>query len=292
MVTYSVVMRDPDTGALGVGVQSHWFNTGRIVPWVRAGVGAVATQSVADPSYGPRVLDLLASGASAVEALASLVADDAQRDYRQVAAVDASGVVAAHTGALCIRHAGHEVGDGWSVQANIMRSDDVVPAMAGAALSGGPTLADRLLAVLEAAETAGGDLRGSQSAAILVVGDGPVLDIDLRVEDHPDPIGELRRLFDLHERYRHMGAGDDALAAGDHAAAAEHYDAAAQGSGANAEVSFWQGLGLVTLGRTDDGVAAMRRAVAETPDLVELLRRLPECGLADAEVVAAILEKL
>jgi uncharacterized Ntn-hydrolase superfamily protein len=291
-MTFSVVMHDETTGALGVAGQSHWFNLGRIVPWARAGVGAVATQSVADPHYGPRALDRMGSGASAAEALAALLENDQQREYRQVAVVDAAGRVAAHTGTHCIVHAGHEVGRGWSVQANIMRSEAVVPAMAAAARDAGGSLPRRLLAVLEAAAEAGGDLRGAQSAALVVVTDGPVKDVDLRVDDHPDPIAELRRLLGIHGTYEHMTAGDNALAAGHHDAAARHYAAAMRDRDANAEVLFWGGLALVTMERLDQGIGTMRRAFAANPDLRELLQRLPASGLADEAVVTRILEGL
>src|SRR4051812_38242037 len=167
--TYSIVARDPRSGELGVAVQSHWFSVGSVVPWVRAGVGAVATQSIAEPAYGPRALDLLAGGATAPDALARLTREDAEADVRQVAVVDGEGKVACHTGARCIAFAGHAPGDGWSVQANMMRSDSVWPAMADAFPTAQGALAERLLATLEAAEAAGGDVRGRQSAALVVV---------------------------------------------------------------------------------------------------------------------------
>lgn len=286
-MTYSVVIRDQRTGELGVAVQSHWFNVGRIVPWVRVGVGAVATQSLAEPLYGPRILDLLAAGASAAEALTATLADDHQREVRQVAVVDAAGGVAAHTGSGCIAHAAHIVGDGWSVQANIMRTENVVPAMAEAAAVDAPMIT-RLLSVLEAAEAAGGDLRGSQSAALLAVGDGPVLTADLRVEDHPDPIGEMRRLVALHRLYEEMTAGDDALAVGDHLAAAKHYADAATDPRANPEVRFWQAVGLAAMGEGDAARAALRAAAAENEDLLELLTRLRAVDLVDDATVAIL----
>ncbi|HUG75801.1 MAG TPA: DUF1028 domain-containing protein, partial [Acidimicrobiia bacterium] len=263
------------------------FNVGRIVPWLRAGVGAVATQSLAEPLYGPRILDLLTTGASAEEALAATLADDDQREVRQVAVVDAAGGVAAHTGTGCIAHAAHIVGDGWSVQANIMRSESVVPAMADAAAVDAP-LITRLLGVLEAAEKAGGDLRGSQSAALIAASDGPVPTADLRVEDHPDPIGEMRRLVALHRLYEEMTAGDDALAVGDQLAAARHYADAAADPRANPEVRFWQAVGLAAMGEGDAARAALRSAAAENEDLLELLGRLREVGLVDESTVAIL----
>ena len=286
-MTYSVVIRDPITGEFGVAVQSHWFNVGRIVPWLRSGVGAVATQSLAEPLYGPRILDLLATGASAEEALSATLADDDEREVRQVAVVDAAGLVATHTGAGCIAQAAHLVGDGWSVQANIMRTESVVSAMADAAAVDTPLIA-RLLGVLQAAEEAGGDLRGSQSAALLTTGSGPVRTADLRVEDHRDPIGEMHRLVALHRLYEEMSAGDDALALGDQLAAARHYADAAADPRANPEVRFWQAVGLAAMGEGDAARAALRSAAAENEDLLELLARLREAGLVD-ESTAAIL---
>ena len=152
--TYSAVLVDPVTGVLGVGVQSHWFNVGRIVPWVRAGVGAVATQSIAEPMYGPRGLDLMEEGLGAAAALEQLLAEDEDRELRQVAIADTGGSVAAHTGRRCIRFASHIVGDGWSVEANIMRDDTVVAAMAETMEQAGGDVADRLMSTLEAAERA------------------------------------------------------------------------------------------------------------------------------------------
>jgi len=285
--TYSVVMRDPETGHLGVGVQSHWFNVGRIVPWVRAGVGAVATQSIAEPLYGPRGLDLMEEGLSAAEAMQRLLEADEERDLRQLGFVDAAGGSAAHTGARCIRHASDAVGDGWTVQANIMRSDTVVTAMANTATSNG-ALVDRIMAVLKAAESSGGDLRGSQSAAIVVASESPVPILDLRVEDHPDPIAELVRVLAVHRAYEHMEAGDEALAAGDSTAAASAYETAAEGAGDNPEVLFWQAVTMASLGQTKPARAVLARAVGANPDLAELLERLPETGLIDPAVAEAL----
>jgi len=198
--TYSIVARDPKTGEMGVAVQSHWFSVGSIVSWAEAGVGAVATQSFVQPAYGPRGLLSMRSGVGAKEALKKLVAGDADEAVRQVAFVDAEGRVAAHTGARCIQAAGHHVGEGYSVQANMMLNADVVPAMARAFEgSAGRALAERLVLTLEAAQAAGGDIRGKQSAALLVVraeATGNVWEdrlVDLRIEDHPTPVKEMRR---------------------------------------------------------------------------------------------------
>jgi uncharacterized Ntn-hydrolase superfamily protein len=206
-VTYSIVARDPETGALGVAVQTGTFGVGRGVPWAEAGLGAVATQSYTERSYGPLGLELMRAGRSADEALAGLVTADEQQAFRQVAMVDASGRAAAHTGASCIRECGHLSGDGYTVQANMMRSDRVWPEMATAYESADGSLARRLLAALLAAEAAGGDFRGPQSAAMLVVQGEPTgiawkgVLCDLRVEDHEDPLGELERLLAMEEAY-------------------------------------------------------------------------------------------
>jgi uncharacterized Ntn-hydrolase superfamily protein len=289
--TYSAVLHDPATGTLGVAVQSHWFNVGRIVPWVRPGAGAVATQAMAEPNYGPRGLDLMGNGLTADAALEQLLAADDERELRQVAFVDATGGVAAHTGSRCIRYASHITGEGWSVQANIMRDDAVVPAMAETIASAPGDTADRLLATLEAAERSGGDLRGSQSAALVVCSAGPVAEVDLHVEDHPDPVGELRRLLSAHRAYEHMDKGDGALAAGDTERAAREYAAAANTSD-NPEVLFWQAFGLAEMNRETEAVPALRRAAAANADLIELLRRLPEAELTDAGRVERLLEAL
>ena len=290
--TYSVVARDPASGDFGVAVQSHWFNVGRIVPWARAGVGAVATQSMVEVSYGPKGLALMEAGSSARQALSTLLAADEGRALRQVAMVDATGEVAVHTGESCIAEAGHLSGDGWSVQANIMRSDVVIPAMADAMGASTGDFADRLLAALVAAEATGGDLRGSQSASLLVVAEGtdePRL--DLRVDDHPDPVAELSRLLHVARAYDLMNEGDEALAAGDLAGAGRAYSAAARSS-KNPEILFWQGLGLVESGESAAGMRSLRSAVEGNPDLGELLRRLPAAGLIDptkaAELQAAL----
>ncbi len=207
-MTYSIVARDPGTGELGVAVQTGTFGVGVGVPWAEAGVGAVATQSITEHSYGPFGLELMKAGRTAEEALAGLVASDAKQRFRQVGMVDSHGNAAAHTGDGCIRDCGDLVGDGFTVQANMMASDTVWPAMATAYEAASGSLARRLLAALEAAEREGGDFRGAQSAAIRVVQSEPTGFVwkgrvsNLRVDDHVDPVGELRRLLDLEEDYR------------------------------------------------------------------------------------------
>ncbi len=209
-MTYSIVARDPDTGELGVAVQTRSFAVGAAVPWAEPGLGAVATQSFTERSYGPLGLELLRIGRTPEEALAGLVAADAHHQVRQVGMVDAEGRAAAHTGEHCIPEAGHLPGDGFTVQANMMRSADVWPAMAEAFRTAPGSLPQRLLAALDAAEAAGGDFRGRQAAAMLVVEGEPsgkpwdARVIDVRVDDHPDPVAELRRLVTLAEGYRRL----------------------------------------------------------------------------------------
>jgi uncharacterized Ntn-hydrolase superfamily protein len=221
VATYSIVARDPATGELGVAVQSHWFSVGSNVSWAEAGVGAVATQSFIDPAYGPLGLQLMRAGRSAPDTLKALLAGDAQRDVRQVGMVDAQGRAATHTGALCIPAAGGQEGKEYVVQANLMDKPSVWPAMAKAYEAATGDLALRLLAALDAAEAEGGDIRGRQSAAIVVVkarsSGRPWADriFDLRVEDNPAPLVELRRLVKLQRAYNHMTAGDDCVAVAD-----------------------------------------------------------------------------
>src|SRR5712692_3616588 len=240
--TFSIVARDPATGELGVAVQSHWFSVGTLVPWVEAGVGAVATQSFVDPSYGKLGLDLMRAGKSAPEALSTLLAGDEGREVRQVAMIDAHGRVAAHTGARNIPAAGHFVGKDYSVQANLMSSDAIWPAMSRAYESAKGDIAERMLAALDAAQRAGGDIRGRQSAALIVVkaksSGKPWEDrvFDLRVDDAEYPLKELRRLVVLQRAYNHMNAGDLAVEHKDNDRALAEYSAAAKLVPDNAEM--------------------------------------------------------
>jgi uncharacterized Ntn-hydrolase superfamily protein len=275
--TYSIVARDPQTGELGVAVQSHWFAVGPIVPWVRAGVGAVATQSIAEPAYGPRALDALAAGARAREALDELVGDDELARFRQVAVVDAHGNVAAHTGEGCIAYAGHEAGHEFSVQANMMASPEVWPAMAHAFEAAAGPLARRLLAALHAAEARGGDARGRQSCALVVApaqGEPWQHTVDLRVDDHPDPVAELDRLLDLSDAYALATEGDDLVGQGRHEEAGERYRTASTLAPANHELLFWAGLAAAQSGDLPTALERMREAIRLQPGWRELLGRL------------------
>jgi uncharacterized Ntn-hydrolase superfamily protein len=296
--TYSIVARDPVTGNFGVAVQSHWFSVGPVVPWAEAGVGAVATQSFARIDYGPLGLELMRSGKSAQEALDSLLATDAQRDVRQVAMVDAAGNAAAWTGPKCIAAAGHQKGAAYSVQANLMDRDTVWPAMARTYEAATGDFADRLLAALEAAEGEGGDIRGRQSAAIVVVrGQAtgrPWQDrlVDLRVDDHPQPLAELRRLLRLHRAYEAMNAGDEALAKSEVAAALAHYTRAAELAPDVAEIPFWQAVTLYSSGHEAEALPIFGRVFAREERWARLVPRLPASGLlpADPAKIRAILE--
>jgi uncharacterized Ntn-hydrolase superfamily protein len=283
--TYSIVARDPGTGELGVAVQSHWFNVGSIVPWAEAGVGAVATQSFVDPSYGKLGLDLMRAGRSAPEALRALLAGDEGREVRQVAMIDAQGRVAAHTGSKDIQAAGQIVGKSYSVQANLMLDDTVWPAMARAFEAAQGDLAGRMLAALDAAQAAGGDLRGRQSAALIVVTGKPTgrpwVDrlFDLRVDDSPEPLKELRRLVTLQRAYGHMNAGDLAVEKGDDDRALAEYSAAAKLVPDNAEMIYWWAVALVNMGRVDESLPLFRKVFAMDRNWATLTPRLPKSGL-------------
>jgi len=295
--TYSIVARDTATGELGVAVQSHWFSVGSLVTWAEAGVGAVATQSFVDPAYGPLGLDLMRAGKSASESLDGLLAADAGRDIRQVAMIDARGNVAAHTGTLCIEAAGHLVGDNFSVQANLMLDATVWPAMAEAFSRTQGALADRMLAALDAGEAAGGDIRGRQSAAILIVkgaGTGrPWADriMELRVEDHPEPLRELRRLVHAHRAYEHMNRGDLAVEHNDIEGALREYGAAERMIPGNLEMKFWHAVALVNVGRVDDSLPLFQYVFLRDSNWATLVPRLPASGTlrADENITRRIL---
>jgi uncharacterized Ntn-hydrolase superfamily protein len=275
--TYSIVARDPATGELGVAVQSHWFSVGPIVPWARAGVGAVATQSIAEPAYGPRALDRLARGQQADVALAALLAADPQARYRQVAVIGVSGPPAVHTGDGCIAYAGHATGLDFSAQANMMASDAVWPAMAGAFARASGPLARRLLAALDAAEAQGGDVRGRQSAALVCVpaaGETWQRTVELRVEDHAEPLAELARLLTLHDAYALATQGDTLVGEGRHAEAGERYEAASRLAPENHELLFWAGLAAAQSGDLDAALRRVRRAIELHAGWRDLLDRL------------------
>lgn len=296
--TFSIVARDPVTGDLGVAVQSHWFSVGSVATWAEPGVGAVATQSFAEPSYGPKGLALMRDGVSPADAIAQLTAADPQQASRQLGFVDARGRAASHTGAKCIAFASDKVGDGYAVQANIMSNDKVVPAMAHAYETTNGDLAERMLAALDAAQAAGGDLRGCQSAAILIVSgtrsDTPWAEkrLDLRVEDHAEPLRELRRLVGLARAYDRMNQGDAALEKKDVAAAADHYAAALRMQPDNLEMAFWAGVTLAGNGELEAGLPMVKRAMQGDPVYVELLQRIIDPpGLISKEAAERLLRE-
>ena len=278
-MTYSLVARDPQTGELGVAVQSHWFSVGSVVPHVRPGVGAVALQSVPDVAHGARLLDRLGDGATPDEALEAVLREDEGEAMRQTAVVDASGRVAVHTGSACVAEAGHVIGDGWSCQANMMARDTVWDAMARAFAGASGPLPERMVAALEAAEAEGGDLRGRQSAA-LVAGD-----VSLRVEDHPDPIVELRRLLVLHRAYEAAEEGDAMVAAHRFDDAGTAYERAAALAPDSDELLFWAGLAAAQSGDMDLALERVRRAIELQPTWRELLGRLGPEHAPSAEAV-------
>lgn len=294
--TFSIVARDPDTGELGVAVQSHWFSVGPIVAWAEAGVGAVATQSFVDPSYGKNGLDLMRAGKSAPDTLKELLGKDDAKEVRQVAMIDAQGRVEAWTGRNDIQAAGHIVGKNFSVQANLMLNDKVWPAMARAFESTKGDLAERMLAALDAAQAAGGDIRGRQSAALIVVTGKPTgqawkdRTFDLRVDDSPQPLQELRRLVRLQRAYNHMNAGDLAVEKKDNEGALREYSAAEKLVPDNAEMIYWHAVALVNMGRVDDSLPLFRKVFAMDRNWITLTPRLPKSGLLpdDPKVIQKI----
>lgn len=288
-MTFTMLARDPRTGDLGIAVQSHFFAVGRVVPWAAAGVGVVATQAVPDIGYGPRGLDLLRSGASGAEALDRLVAADGDAAVRQVAVMDAQGGVAVHTGRRCVEAAGSRVSGPACAMGNMLARPSCWDAMVDAYESATGELADRLLAALDAADDEGGDIRGRQSAAVLVVAgerterpwDGVV--VDLRVDDHVQPLTEIARLVAFDRAYRTVGSAlfTPGLLTGDGALDADTVDDAVRGLAIaqeqvlpNPEPTLWRGVLLARAGRSDEARTDLRWAVQRHPPLAEFVRRL------------------
>jgi uncharacterized Ntn-hydrolase superfamily protein len=296
-VTYSIVARDPQTGALGVAVQSHYFSVGPVVPWAEAGVGAVATQAHGERSYGALGVQLMRTGMHADQALAALLTADRGAARRPVAMVDAHGHAAAHTGELCIAHAGHRIAENVSVQANMMERDTVPDAMLAAYESATGDLAERLLAALDAAEAEGGDIRGRQSAAILVVtgersgAPWEGREMELRVEDHPEPLVELRRLVTLHRAYKLQGEAEEAVATGGMEAGAKKIAQAFRLAPGNPEIAFWAAIGAAAGGQIDVARTLLAQAADVEPRWRDLVRRLPATGLysLNDETIEALL---
>ena len=295
--TYSIVARDPVNGDLGVAVQSHWFSTGSIVIWAEPGVGVVATQAMVEVSYGPKGLLGLNNGQNPTQVLRELLAADKGRELRQVALLDVKGRVAVHTGARCIAEAGHQIGEQYSVQANMMLRDTVWPAMARAYEKTSGSLPERLLAALDAAQAEGGDIRGSQSAAMIVVSgkatDHPWTEtiVDLRVEDNPEPLKELRRLLKVQRAYEAMNRGDALLAAGRLEESLQAYSEGVSAAPEIAELPFWQAVTLADTGRIEEALPLFKKVFAEDANWALLLSRLPKAGLIknDPELLARII---
>jgi uncharacterized Ntn-hydrolase superfamily protein len=283
--TYSIVARDPDTGQMGVAVQSHYFSVGSTVPWAEAGVGAVATQAFANRDYGPEGLALLRQGRNAAQALEILLQQDEEHETRQVALVDAQGHVAAHTGSRCIASAGHARGDHFSVQANMMVDDSVWPAMKRAYEEAGGDLADRLIATLEAAQEAGGDIRGQQAAAILIVSGQRQQQwwhgrlFDLRVEDHPHPVEELKRLVSIRKAWLLFDRSNELALAQRYDEAVNLLRRAIELEPDITELQFRGSALLFMAGEAPEALALLRDAFAREPQWAELVPRLAAVGL-------------
>jgi uncharacterized Ntn-hydrolase superfamily protein len=282
--TYSIVAVDKATGEMGAAVQSHWFSVGSIVTWAESGVGAICTQSFVEASYGPLGLELMRAGKSPEEALAGLLQADKHEDVRQVAMVDTQGRVAAHTGKNCIPEAGHYLGDGFSCQANLMLKNTVWQAMARAFESTKGELADRLMAALEAAEAEGGDIRGKQSAAIIVV-KGKTSGVwwkdrlyDLRVEDSPAPLPELKRLIRLTKAYNSMNSGDELMTENKVEEAMKAYVKAMEMFPDNAEMVFWPAVTMASIGKVEESLPLFKKVFAMDYNWAILVPRLPQVG--------------
>lgn len=283
--TYSIVARDPYTGEMGVAVQSNWFSVGSLVTWAEAGVGAVATQSFVNVSFGPRGLEMLKQGNTAQQVLDKLIESDDGRDVRQLAIIDANGSVAAWTGKKCIPGAGHLTGVNFSVQANLMQDDTIWPAMHKAFRNARGPLAERMVAALAAGQNAGGDIRGKQSAAILVVRGEPTGNIwedrliDLRVEDHKEPVKEITRLLKMFRAYEHMNNGDVAMEHNDVDKALEEYGAAQEMFPDNLEMKYWTAISMANTGKVNDALHVFRMIFERDNNWRTLTERLPAVGL-------------
>ena len=297
--TYSIVALDETTGELGVAVQSHWFSVGFLVPWAKAGVGAVATQSFVKVDYGPDGLQLMESGITAVDALKTLTSKDDGEAVRQVGMIDIKGNVAAHTGSRCIKYAGHIVGENYSVQANMMANGTVPKAMAVAFEKTKGDLADRMMAALEAAEAEGGDIRGKQSAAMVIVSGEPSgvdwkdIKLSLRIEDHPTPLIELKRLIRVHRAYQHANMGDHYMETEEIDKALIEYSKAAEYYPENAELPYWSAVALANGGRVEEALPVFQSVFERNPDLKTMTPRLVKSGLLpdDKSLISKIMNQ-
>ena len=288
--TFSIVARDSLTGEMAVAVQSHWFSVGTAVSWAEAGVGAVATQSFVNKSFGPLGLALMASGLSPQEALDSLLNQDEGKAYRQVAFINVKGEVATHTGVKCVEVASHTNGTNFSIQANMMLNDQVVPAMEKAWRENKDlALAERMVKVLEAGQAAGGDIRGKQSAALIVVGPKKAENtwntklVDLRVDDHPNPIEELSRLLTVQRAYDYMNLGDLYVEKGEMEKAMNAYSAAMAMFPNNLEMQYWTAITLANDGKIEKAAKMLQKIYKEDPNWRTLTKRLPIVGLLVVE---------
>lgn len=296
--TFSIVARDPQTGEMGVAVQSHWFSVGTIVAWGEAGVGVVATQSFVNPAFGPEGIKLMKQGMNANDVLDKLISEDEGRDLRQLAVLDVKGNVKAFTGKNCIYGAGHIVGENYSVQANLMLNDKVWSAMSESFENSTGPLAERMIAALEAAQDAGGDIRGKQSACLLIVrgeATGKLWEdrlIDLRVDDSPEPIKELKRLLKVHRAYDHMNSGDLAVENGDMELAMKEYMAAEDMFPDNEEMKFWHAVTLVNNGNLENALPIFKEVFSKNENWKTLTPRLLPTGLLNVneEQLEKILE--
>ena len=283
--TYSIVARDTATGEMGVAVQTHWFNVGSRVPWAQAGVGAIATQSFTNPSFGPRGLELLKLGKTAQEVVDELIASDEGRDYRQLGVVDKFGNSASYTGKKCIYAAGNIAEENFSVQANLMLSDKVWSAMAEAFKTAKGNLADRMLSALEAAQKEGGDIRGKQSAAMIVVkkeGSGKVWEdevINLKIADHAEQLKELRRLLYVQKAYVHMNKGDEAIENNNFETAEKEYGKAIEIYHENLEIKYWYAVALANAGKVEESIPLFREIFSKDENWRTLTKKLPESEL-------------
>jgi uncharacterized Ntn-hydrolase superfamily protein len=283
--TYSIIAVDSTTGEIGAAVQSHWFSVGSLVIWAEAGVGAVATQSFVNPSYGPRGLALMKSGLSPRQTLDMLLEEDEGREFRQAALIDTRGNSVAYTGEKSIEDAGHLTGKYYSVQANLMLNETVWPAMEKAFKNTKGSLAERLVAALEAAQNAGGDIRGKQSAALLVVrgkSSGKIWEdklIDLRVEDNPNPVKEIKRLLMVHQAYQYMNAGDLAVEKGDDTGALREYSTAEKMQPDNLEMKYWHAVALANMGKLGDALPMFKYIFLQDSNWKMLTPRLVKPGL-------------
>ncbi len=296
--TYSIVAYDENTGELGVAVQSHWFSVGFLVPWAKAGVGAVATQSFVKVEYGPEGLKRMENGQSAEEALEGLIAEDKGEAVRQVAMIDINGNVAAHTGENCIYAAGHQIGENFSVQANLMEKESVWPAMAVAFENTNGDLAEKMMASLEAAEEEGGDIRGKQSAAMLIVSGEPTgeswkdIIMDIRVDDHLEPLKELKRLIRIHRAYKHANKGDYYLEIEQIDEALIEYEKASKLYPENPELPYWSAVTLASKGNLKQALPIFFQVFEKEPRLKTLTPRLVNSGLLpdDKKMMKQIME--